>query len=63
MMDECVTLSDINRNSKFDFKRVELLTLSVCEAALVSDGTCLRVEGLGALAQTKSASSVMATLW
>lgn len=58
-----VTLSEMNRSYKFTFRGVELLTLSACQTALGGDGTGMEIDGLGALAQNKGASSVMATLW
>lgn len=58
-----LTLAQINRSPRIDFRGIELLTLSACETALGGDGTGLEIEGFGALAQYKGAASVIATLW
>ena len=58
-----ISIAAINRSFRYDFNGVELLTLSACETALGSDGTGMEIEGFGALAQNKGASSVVATLW
>lgn len=52
------------RTRGFDFKQVDLLTLSACETALDSPNAKGReIEGFGTLAQKKGAKSVLATLW
>ena len=53
------------REAGFNFRGVELLTLSACETALGggADANGREVEGLGALAQQRGARAVMATLW
>lgn len=50
---------------RFNFHRLELLTLSACETALGGgrNEQGKEIEGLGALAQRKGAQSVLATLW
>ncbi len=58
-----ISIAAMNRSFRYDFNGVELLTLSACETALGSDGTGMELEGFGALAQNKGASSVVATLW
>jgi hypothetical protein len=52
------------RPGDYDFGGAELLTLSACETAVGGAGAQGReVEGPGALAQTKGARGVLATLW
>ena len=59
-----LSLRDL-REAGFNFRGVELLTLSACETALGggADANGREVEGLGALAQQRGARAVMATLW
>jgi CHAT domain-containing protein len=49
----------------FRFGKIDLITLSACETAVGGgvDANGLEIEGFGALAQQKGASSVIATLW
>lgn len=52
------------RTDHYDFKKIDLLTLSACETAIsdvTSDGR--EVEGLATLVQKQGAKGVMATLW
>jgi CHAT domain-containing protein len=59
-----LTLSRI-RQDKFDFSRVDLVTLSACETG-VGGGRSAKgeeVEGLGAVIQKQGAKGVIATLW
>lgn len=52
------------RTSKYDFNKIDLLTLSACETAvsdIASDGR--EIEGLATLVQKQGAKGVMATLW
>jgi CHAT domain-containing protein len=53
------------RDEKFDFSRVDLLTLSACDTGVGSgrDSQGQEVEGLGALVQRQGARGVIATLW
>jgi CHAT domain-containing protein len=59
-----LSLRDI-RVGDYNFSGLDLLTLSACETAMLGgrDDTGKEVEGLGALAQSKGARSVLATLW
>jgi len=50
------------RKGRYDFKGVDLLTLSACETA-VGAGQGREVEGLAVTAQKKGAKGVLATLW
>jgi CHAT domain-containing protein len=59
-----VTLFHFNSDPKLPFVGIDQLTLSACEtAAGLNRGDGSEVEGFGALAQTKGAKSVIATLW
>ena len=52
------------RKDKYNFKSIDLLTLSACETAVSdvsSDGR--EIEGLATLVQRQGAKAVMATLW
>jgi CHAT domain-containing protein len=53
------------REAGFNFRGVDLLTLSACETAVGggADANGREVEGLGALVQQRGARAVMATLW
>jgi len=53
------------REDKFDFRHVDLMTLSACETALGGGRNAQgeEVEGLGALVQKQGAKGVIATLW
>jgi CHAT domain-containing protein len=53
------------REGDFDFRNVELLTLSACETAVGggADANGREVEGLASLAQKQGAKGVLATLW
>jgi CHAT domain-containing protein len=53
------------RDEKFDFSRVDLLTLSACDTGVGGgrDSQGQEVEGLGALVQRQGARGVIATLW
>ncbi len=53
------------RESGYNFRGVDLLTLSACETAVGggADANGREVEGFGALAQQRGARAVMATLW
>lgn len=59
-----LSLRDL-RVSGFNFRGVELLTLSACETAAGggADANGREVEGLGVMAQQRGAKSVLATLW
>ena len=50
------------RQGRYDFKDVDLLTLSACETAL-GGGEGKEVEGMAVTAQKKGAKAVLATLW
>jgi TPR repeat protein/CHAT domain-containing protein len=59
-----VTLFHFNADPALPFVGIDQLTLSACEtAAGLNRGDGSEVEGFGALAQTKGAKSVIATLW
>jgi tetratricopeptide (TPR) repeat protein len=53
------------RDEKYDFGKVDLLTLSACETGLGGgrDAGGQEVEGLGVLVQRQGAKGVIATLW
>ena len=53
------------REAGYNFRSVDLLTLSACETAVGggADANGREVEGFGALAQQRGARAVMATLW
>jgi len=59
-----LTLSRI-RQDKFDFSRVDLVTLSACETGVGGgrDSKGEEVEGLGAVVQKQGEKGVIATLW
>lgn len=58
-----LSLRDI-RERRYDFRRLDLLTLSACDTAMGgSDASGREVEGLGVLAQRQGAKGVLATLW
>jgi len=55
---------DMITEKNFDFKNVDLLTLSACETAMPGAGADGReIEGFGGLAQRQGAKAVLATLW
>jgi CHAT domain-containing protein len=57
-------MSDLDVDSGFNFEDVDQLTLSACDTASgVGKGYGREVEGFGALAQSRGARSVLATLW
>ncbi len=58
-----LTLADLRGGKDFNFKGVDLLTLSACETARGGGSEGEEIESFGALAQSKGASAVMATLW
>ncbi len=52
------------RTDNYDFKSIDLLTLSACETAVSDIGSDGReIEGLATLVQRQGAKGVMATLW
>jgi CHAT domain-containing protein len=52
------------RTDNYDFKKVDLLTLSACQTAVGGQNAQGKeVEGLGTLAQKQGAKGVIATLW
>ncbi|MER0205011.1 MAG: CHAT domain-containing protein [Nitrosomonas sp.] len=58
-----LSLSDIRRGN-FNFKGVDLLTLSACNTATTSESSDGKeVEGFAVLAQQKGAKGVLASLW
>ena len=58
-----LTVADLAKDPH-RFRGVELLTLSACQTAMEVRGSAGReVEGVGALAQTLGAGSVLASLW
>jgi CHAT domain-containing protein len=59
-----LTLREL-REAGYNFRGVDLLTLSACETAVGggADANGREVEGFGALAQQRGARAVMATLW
>jgi CHAT domain-containing protein len=57
-----LTLAELN-GALYDFKELDLLTLSACETGMGIRANGEEVESFGVLAQMKGAASVMATLW
>ena len=57
-----LSLADV-RKGHFDFKNVDLLTLSACETAMGDEGQGREVDGLAVTAQKQGAKGVLATLW
>jgi CHAT domain-containing protein len=57
-----LSLAELN-SSLYEFKQLDLLTLSACETGLGVRANGEEVEGFGVLAQKKGAASVLATLW
>lgn len=61
---EILSLYTINKDSNFDFKNIELLTLSACETGVtIGDSNGGEVESLGMIAQKNGAKAILATLW
>ncbi|MGI9167834.1 MAG: CHAT domain-containing protein [Pyrinomonadaceae bacterium] len=59
-----LTLESVRTSDDFDFKGVELLTLSACNTGVGTTGADGKeVEGFGAVAQERGAKAVLATLW
>ena len=58
-----LSLAEVSRSPRLRFQGVELLTLSACETALGGEASGMEIEGLGVLAQSKGAASVIASLW
>ena len=59
-----LTLESVRTADDFDFKGVELLTLSACNTGVGTTGADGKeVEGFGAVAQERGAKAVLATLW
>jgi CHAT domain-containing protein len=59
-----LTLETVRTSDQFDFKGVELLTLSACNTGVGTTGADGKeVEGFGAVAQERGAKAVLATLW
>lgn len=59
-----LSLYTIDKDSSFDFKDVELLTLSACETGVTVDNSNgSEVESLGMIAQRNGAKAILATLW
>ncbi|MBI3068431.1 MAG: CHAT domain-containing protein [Betaproteobacteria bacterium] len=59
-----LTLREMKEND-FDFRNVDLITLSACDTAVGGgrDANGQEIEGFGALAQRQGARGVIATLW
>lgn len=59
-----LTLREVKEDN-FDFRDVDLITLSACETAVGGgrDANGAEIEGFGALAQRQGARAVIATLW
>jgi CHAT domain-containing protein/tetratricopeptide (TPR) repeat protein len=59
-----LTLREI-KDGDFDFRNVDLITLSACETAIGGgkDANGQEIEGFGALTQKQGAKGVIATLW
>jgi CHAT domain-containing protein len=61
---EILSLYTINKDSDFDFKNIELLTLSACETGVtIGDSNGGEVESFGMIAQKNGAKAILATLW
>jgi CHAT domain-containing protein/Tfp pilus assembly protein PilF len=59
-----LSLYIINKDSDFDFKNIDLLTLSACETGVtIGDSNGGEVESLGMIAQKNGAKAILATLW
>ena len=59
-----LTIMDISKDAQLPFDKVDMLTLSACETvAGLARGNGREVEGLAALAQSRGAATVLATLW
>ena len=59
-----LTLESVRTSDDYDFKGVELLTLSACNTGVGTTGADGKeVEGFGAVAQERGAKAVLATLW
>ncbi len=59
-----LTLESLRTSDDYDFKGVELLTLSACNTGVGTTGADGKeVEGFGAVAQERGAKAVLATLW
>ncbi|HEX8736646.1 MAG TPA: CHAT domain-containing protein, partial [Pyrinomonadaceae bacterium] len=61
---ELLSLSSISKKSDFNFKNIDLLTLSACETGVsIGESRGGEIESLGLLVQRKGAKAVLATLW
>lgn len=61
---DLLSLYTINEDSDFDFKNIDLLTLSACETGVtLEDSNGGEVESLGMIAQKNGAKAILATLW
>lgn len=58
-----LSLDEFHRHPDFRLHDVTLLTLSACDTAMGSEGTGKEVESFAAIAQSRGASSVLASLW
>ncbi len=58
-----ISLQDFASSPDLTFENVDLLVLSACSTARVTEGSGLEVEGLGAIAQIRGADAVVASLW
>ena len=56
-----LSLAEMRRT--YDFRYVDLRTLSACNTAMGSNASGQEIEGLGAMAQNNGAKAVLATLW
>ncbi len=58
-----LTLADIREH--YNFKHIDLLTLSACQTSVGNNNSATgkEIEGLGILVQNKGANGVIATLW
>lgn len=58
-----LTLDQLRSQKRFNFRGIDLITLSACETALGGGAEGEEIESFGMLAQSKGASAVLSTLW
>ncbi|MBK1867829.1 CHAT domain-containing protein [Aestuariivirga sp. YIM B02566] len=58
-----LSLDQLRSQKQYNFRGIDLITLSACETALGGGAEGEEIESFGVLAQNKGASAVMSTLW
>lgn len=58
-----LSLDQLRSQKRYNFRGIDLITLSACETALGGGAEGEEIESFGVLAQNKGASAVMSTLW